>query len=183
MSQSPSQFDVSSLNDAQQCDCWRHHSSSFVCVRSVACLGFCRFHQCKKPGSRSIWSCILLPVCLKMTTAQVVKTSVTVNNNSPIQDYIHPDDQTQPFAYIIQLVFLPLKKQQGDRSQNVSHYCSQDCYWVCSAYSQRPNFSLSLVTGPEDFAKVNSVHVLLCFKGSKFVMHSSKLFPVLPKAL
>ena len=32
---------------------------------------------------------------LKMTTAQVVETSVTVNNNSPIQDYIHPDDQTQ----------------------------------------------------------------------------------------
>ena len=31
-----------------------------------------------------------------MTTAQVVETSVTVNNNSPIQDYIHPDDQTQP---------------------------------------------------------------------------------------
>ena len=32
---------------------------------------------------------------LKMTTAQVVETSVTVNNNSPIQDYVHPDDQTQ----------------------------------------------------------------------------------------
>ena len=31
-----------------------------------------------------------------MTTTQVVETSVTVNNNSPIQDYIHPDDQTQP---------------------------------------------------------------------------------------
>ena len=31
-----------------------------------------------------------------MTTAQVVEASVTVNNNSPIQDYIHPDDQTQP---------------------------------------------------------------------------------------
>ena len=31
-----------------------------------------------------------------MTTAQVVETSVTVNNNSHIQDYIHPDDQTQP---------------------------------------------------------------------------------------
>ena len=29
-------------------------------------------------------------------TAQVVETSVTVNNNSPIQDYVHPDDQTQP---------------------------------------------------------------------------------------
>ena len=35
-----------------------------------------------------------------MTTAQVVETSVTVNNNSPIQDYVHPDDQTQPtFGY------------------------------------------------------------------------------------
>ena len=32
-----------------------------------------------------------------MTTAQVVETSVTVNNNSPIQDYVHPDDQIQPF--------------------------------------------------------------------------------------
>ena len=31
-----------------------------------------------------------------MTTAQVVEASVTVNNNSPIQDYVHPDDQTQP---------------------------------------------------------------------------------------
>ena len=30
-----------------------------------------------------------------MTTAQVVETSVTVNNNSPIQDYVHPD-HTQP---------------------------------------------------------------------------------------
>ena len=31
-----------------------------------------------------------------MTTAQVVETSVTVNINSPIQDYVHPEDQTQP---------------------------------------------------------------------------------------
>ena len=31
-----------------------------------------------------------------MTTARVVETSVTVNNNSPIQDDVHPDDQTQP---------------------------------------------------------------------------------------
>ena len=30
-----------------------------------------------------------------MTTAQVVETSVTVNNNIPIKDYVHPDDQTQ----------------------------------------------------------------------------------------
>ena len=31
-----------------------------------------------------------------MTTAQVVETSVTVNNNSPIQDYVHPVDHAQP---------------------------------------------------------------------------------------
>ena len=40
---------------------------------------------------------IQLTLTLKMTTAQVVETSVTVNNNSPIQDYNHPDDETQPF--------------------------------------------------------------------------------------
>ena len=34
---------------------------------------------------------IQLPLTLKMTTAQVVKTSVTVNNNSTIQDYVHTD--------------------------------------------------------------------------------------------
>ena len=39
---------------------------------------------------------IQLTLTLKMTAAQVVETSVTVNNNSPIQDYVHPDDQTQP---------------------------------------------------------------------------------------
>ena len=33
---------------------------------------------------------------LTLTTTQVVEMSVTVNNNSPIQDYVHPDDQTQP---------------------------------------------------------------------------------------
>ena len=31
-----------------------------------------------------------------MAAAQVVETSVTVNNNSPIQYYVHPDDHTQP---------------------------------------------------------------------------------------
>ena len=29
-------------------------------------------------------------------TAQVVETSVSINNNSPFQDYVHPDDHTQP---------------------------------------------------------------------------------------
>ena len=38
---------------------------------------------------------IQITLTLEMTTAQVVETSVAVNNNSPIQDYVHPDDQTQ----------------------------------------------------------------------------------------
>ena len=39
---------------------------------------------------------IQLTLTLKITTAQVVETSVTVDNNSPIQDFVHPDDHTQP---------------------------------------------------------------------------------------
>ena len=39
---------------------------------------------------------IQLTLTLKMTTAKVVETLVSVNNNSPIQDYVHLDDQTQP---------------------------------------------------------------------------------------
>ena len=45
-----------------------------------------------------------------MTTIQVVETSVTVNNNSPIhhQDYVHPDDQTQPTLLLLLLLLLLL---------------------------------------------------------------------------
>ena len=33
---------------------------------------------------------------------------VTVNNNSPFQDYVHPDDQTQPtFKMMLSLVNVP----------------------------------------------------------------------------
>ena len=46
--------------------------------------------------SNVIVDVIQLTLTLKMTTAQVVETSVTVNNNSPIQNYVHPDDQTEP---------------------------------------------------------------------------------------
>ena len=34
-----------------------------------------------------------------MTTAQVVETSVTVNINNPIHDYVYPDDQTQATVF------------------------------------------------------------------------------------
>ena len=52
---------------------------------------------------------VQLTLTLKMTTAQVVETSVTVNNNSPIQDYVHLNDQTQPAFEIIRSVTLFLK--------------------------------------------------------------------------
>ena len=37
---------------------------------------------------------IQITLILKMTTAHVVETLVTVNNNSPIQDYVRPDNHT-----------------------------------------------------------------------------------------
>ena len=45
---------------------------------------------------------------LKMTTKQVVEASVTVNNNSPIQEYIHPCALTQP-TYEMTPGFKPFK--------------------------------------------------------------------------
>ena len=49
---------------------------------------------------------IQLTLTLKMTTTQVVETSFTVNNNSPIQDYVHSDDQTQPTFELSLLWFI-----------------------------------------------------------------------------
>ena len=43
---------------------------------------------------------IQLTLTLKMTTAQAVETLVTVNNNSPIQDHVHPDDHEQSSSSI-----------------------------------------------------------------------------------
>ena len=62
------------------------------CVRSVDGTFI------KLPSSDLILSTDMmqLTLTLQMTTAQVVETSVTVNNNSPIQDYVHLDDHTQP---------------------------------------------------------------------------------------
>ena len=38
---------------------------------------------------------IQLTLTLKMTTAQVLEPSLTINNSS-IQDYVHVDDHSQP---------------------------------------------------------------------------------------
>ena len=56
-----------------------------------------------------------LSLTLKMTTTQVVETSITVNNNSPIQDYIHPDDRTQQLEHI--------SRYQYGRKYGTQHSC------------------------------------------------------------
>ena len=50
---------------------------------------------------------IPLTLTLRMTTTQVVETLVTVNNNSPIQDYVQPDDHAHP-TYEMTPGFKPL---------------------------------------------------------------------------
>ena len=45
-----------------------------------------------------------------MTTTQVAETSVTVNNNSSIQDYVHPDDQTQT-TFVVLMLYILLNPQ------------------------------------------------------------------------
>ena len=50
-----------------------------------------------------------------MTTAQVVEISVTVNNNSAIQDYVHPDDETQP-------TFISKSVEQTKKSRKKLHH-------------------------------------------------------------
>ena len=48
-------------------------------------------------GVTECFSCRLTTtfhLTLMMTSAQVVETSVTTTDNSPSQDYTHPDDQT-----------------------------------------------------------------------------------------
>ena len=55
-------------------------------------------NQIYKQSIKPLTDVIQLTLTLKMTTAQVVETSVIINNNvnSPIQHYVHPNDQAQP---------------------------------------------------------------------------------------
>ena len=68
-----------------------------------------------------------------MTTEQVVEAPVTDNNNSPIQDYVHPDDQTQP-TFEMTPGFKPLTNNSGllTNGKNGYHppymYLSYACY-------------------------------------------------------
>ena len=66
---------------------------------------------------------IQLTLTLKMTTAQVVETLVTVNDNSPIQDYIHPDDQTK-LTFDMFWVLLEIKTNESQSRGAMSHKSS-----------------------------------------------------------
>ena len=66
--------------------------ASRLCKKAKIVKGFIINNQSEIPST----DVIQLTLSLKMTTAQVVEASVTVNNNRPIQDYVHSDDQTQP---------------------------------------------------------------------------------------
>ena len=62
-----------------------------------------------------------------MTSAQVVETSVTTTDNSPSQDYTHPDDQTtllhvtpafKPFTVLLLSLLLKTKLSELLNEQN-----------------------------------------------------------------
>ena len=89
-----------------------------------------------------------------MTTAQIAETSVIVNNNSPIQDYVQPDDQTQP-TFEMTPGFKPFTRREPE-TKDVSQL------FLYSLPGTRRSsigqfFSLSLATVPEVFAKVNHI--------------------------
>ena len=73
-----------------------YHASWWYYILVIDLIGqLCRDvigHLSVKPWCYWLWK---LTLTLKMTTAQLVETSVTVNNNSPIHDYVQPDDQTK----------------------------------------------------------------------------------------
>ena len=48
----------------------------------------------------------------------ISSNTITVNNNSPIQDYVHPDDQTQP-TFIIKTTNLFIQRWMKKFSQSV----------------------------------------------------------------
>ena len=87
---------------------------------------------------------IQLALVLKMTTAQVVQTSVTVNNYSPIQDYVHPDDQTQPtFYFLINLRLFQTLRQITNRwrkTKTITKFQVENCF-ICSMQENRLIFT------------------------------------------
>ena len=81
-----------------------------------------------------------------MTTAQVVETSVFVNNNSPIRDYIHPHDHNQP-AFLKSLLgsnlspknYFPTKENIFYPTPNGEEKCDVACFAISVCFEVAPN--------------------------------------------
>ena len=118
---------------------------------------------------------IQLTLTLKMTTAQVVETSVTVKNNSPIQDYVHPDDQTQPTidTTLCQIATdLTTTFYQIPLAPKLVKYCSMGSswipiqWWVCQAQKLHWKSScvvyLKILFHERVVAKISNISILRC---------------------
>ena len=67
---------------------------------------------------------------IQLILTQVVETSVNANNNSPIQDYVHPDDQTQPTYNVLTVVSLLQSKGKFIHNSHVDFIlCSFQKTW------------------------------------------------------
>ena len=84
-----------------------------------------------------------LTLTLKMTTAQVVGTSVIVNNNSPIQDYVHPEDHTEP-TYNLYFVCECLDRSHLNIMVHNQFKFKNKCARVCIPFVSK--FVLSIVS-------------------------------------
>ena len=87
---------------------------------------------------------VVFSLTLMMTKAQVVETSVTINKNSPIYNYAHPDDLVSPiylFIFLLNVLTIcllymyPLKQIPN----NYVILCQLEIH-LCTYLLQRPNY-------------------------------------------
>ena len=83
---------------------------------------------------------------MKMTTAQVVETSVFVNNNGPIRDYVHPHYHKQPLflksllgSNLSQKNYLPTKENIFHPTPNGEEKCDVACFAIPVCFEAAPN--------------------------------------------
>ena len=97
---------------------------------------------------------IQLTLTLKTTTAQVIETSVTVNN-SPIQDYVHPDDQTQP-TFEMTPGFKPF-------TENIQEFRSDGAWNVSFGTRLMPAYKVTKVAGTRNHSRTRGLQTELSF--------------------
>ena len=81
-----------------------------------------------------------------MTTAQVVETSVFVNNNSPIREYVHPHDHNHP-TYEMIPGFKPFTKKLLSNKKKTFFYPTPNgeeksdvaCFAISVCFEAAPN--------------------------------------------